>query len=235
MLLASSCQGNTLAQAIEFTPRYPGQADMRRRGANDPGAPFNESSPRATNWMREPAKRSLTVPERSTSPPAVNPATRAAMCTEIPAISVPVTRLRMRERQRSGTGTASEHRYQGPLLDSEHHRLGGTGGIEHGLGVLCLSIEIGKIAGHRGGETDPPPVDSRGRMNRVVEAARCTRVSPRPSRRDGPMSRSGGGRWLPPRSPDGRDERPRSPRLGPDLCRWAAMSRRPSHARLRLE
>src|ERR671922_708082 len=51
---------------------------------HSPGTPFRSATPRSSNPIPDPATRSLTVLETSTSPGAASAATRAPMCTAIP-------------------------------------------------------------------------------------------------------------------------------------------------------
>src|SRR6185436_4044456 len=56
-----------------------------------PGTPFSDWVPRSSNTMPEPATRSLTVLDTSTSLGAARAATRAPMCTAMPLYLLSVT------------------------------------------------------------------------------------------------------------------------------------------------
>jgi len=58
---------------------------------HEPGTPFRSCSPRSLNSMPEPATRSLTVAETSTSPGRASEQIRAPTCTAIPPTLSPST------------------------------------------------------------------------------------------------------------------------------------------------
>jgi tetratricopeptide (TPR) repeat protein len=78
-----------LKEALRF--RRSDQAYASANSRHDPGTPLSSCSPRSSNSMPEPASRSLTVLETSTSPASALPATRAPIWTARPPRSAPRT------------------------------------------------------------------------------------------------------------------------------------------------
>jgi hypothetical protein len=73
-----------LGQLVYTSRKWPAYSFTRNR-THSLGTPFKEWAPRSSNRMPDPATRSFTVLETRTSLGSAPAATRAAMCTAIPA------------------------------------------------------------------------------------------------------------------------------------------------------
>src|SRR5436309_13235954 len=69
----------------------PGSCQATEESSHSPGTPLSSWTPCSENSMPEPTTRSLTVRDTSTSPGPASPQTRAARCTHMPPMSLPIT------------------------------------------------------------------------------------------------------------------------------------------------